>query len=320
MKTYSIAWWNLENYFDVENSPTRTEKLQRTLKGELKGWTEAILDRKTQQLAGIIGQLNAGKGPDLMGVCEVENLAVLQRLTGALADLGRNYQIAHHDTSDNRGIDVAFLYDATLFTAAEQFSHVIVKRTATRDLFQVNFRTAANRLLVVIGNHWPSRSAGIYESEPYRILAGETLSYFCQRIEEVQSDDTPILAMGDFNDEPSNRALTDYALSERNHTKVVYANTPKLLNLMWPLMAQGLGTHYYNNEPTMLDQFMVSGGMLKAKSKLKVPPDSVAVVQLPEMTSTGRYPAPIRFGRPSSGLDLQGFSDHFPIALALEEG
>ncbi len=319
MKTYAVAWWNLENYFDVENSANRTDKLQRTLKGELKGWTEAILERKTQQLARIIRQLNGGRGPDLMGVCEVENPAVVQRLVGALADLGRPYQIAHHDTSDERGIDVAFLYDSSLFTAEEQFSHVIVKRSATRELFQVNFRTAAQRMLVVVGNHWPSRSAGIYESEPYRILAGETLSYFCERIEEVLGDDTPILALGDFNDEPSNRSLTDYALSERNRTKVVYANSPKFLNLMWPLMAQGLGTHYYNNDPTLLDQFLVSGGFLKSKAKVKVVEDSASVVQLPEMTSTKRYPAPIRFGRPSSGLDLNGFSDHFPIALILQE-
>jgi hypothetical protein len=30
--------------FDVENSPNRTDKLQRTLKDELEGWTEDILD------------------------------------------------------------------------------------------------------------------------------------------------------------------------------------------------------------------------------------------------------------------------------------
>jgi excinuclease UvrABC nuclease subunit len=30
--TYYVAWWNLENLFDEENSPLRTEKLQRTIK------------------------------------------------------------------------------------------------------------------------------------------------------------------------------------------------------------------------------------------------------------------------------------------------
>jgi endonuclease/exonuclease/phosphatase family metal-dependent hydrolase len=319
MKTHSVAWWNLENLFDVEGSPARTDKLQRTLKGELKGWTDAILTRKISNLASIIRQLNGGKGPDLMGVCEVENRPVLQRMVDALAPLGRNYLVAHHDTADARGIDVAFLYDGDRFLAEETFSHTIQKRTATRELFQVNFRSAAGRLLVVIGNHWPSRLGGGLESEAYRIIAGETLAYFTSRIEEVQGDDTPILVMGDFNDEPGNRSLMDHAMSSRNRTQVLYASTPRLLNLMWPLLGRGLGSHFYGGEINMLDQFLVSGGMLKSKSTFKTVDDSATVVQLPEMTSTGRYPAPIRFGRPSSGLNQNGFSDHFPITMTVAE-
>ena len=36
MKEYFIAWWNLENLLG-QNFPNRTDKLQRTLKDELKG-------------------------------------------------------------------------------------------------------------------------------------------------------------------------------------------------------------------------------------------------------------------------------------------
>lgn len=318
MKTHSVAWWNVENLFDVEDSPARSDKLNRALKGELKGWNDAILTRKVNNLAAIIGQLNGGRGPDLLGVCEIENRPVLQRLVDALAPLGRNYLVAHHDTADERGIDVAFIYDSAKFLAEETFSHVIQKRTATRELFQVNFRTADGRLLVAVGNHWPSRLGGGRESEAYRIIAGETLAYFLARIEEIKGDDTPILVMGDFNDEPSDRSLTDHALSSRVRNQVLYANTPRLLNLMWPLMGRGLGTHFYETS-AMLDQFLVSGGMLKAKSKIKAVEDSAAIVQLPEMTAPGRYPAPIRFGRPASGLNQSGYSDHFPVTMSLLE-
>ncbi len=318
MKTHSVAWWNVENLFDVEDSPARSDKLNRTLKGELAGWNDATLTRKINNLATIIRQLNGGLGPDLLGLCEIENRPVLQRLVEALAPLGRNYLVAHHDTADERGIDVAFIYDSAKFLAEETFSHFIQKRTATRELFQVNFRTAAGRLLVAVGNHWPSRLGGGRESEAYRIIAGETLAYFLARIEEVKGDDTPILVMGDFNDEPSDRSLTDHALSSRVRNQVLYANTPRLLNLMWPLMGRGLGTHFYESS-AMLDQFLISGGMLKAKSKLQAVAESVAIVQLPEMTEPGRYPVPIRFGRPASGLNQNGFSDHFPITMNLTE-
>ncbi|MCI0485208.1 MAG: endonuclease/exonuclease/phosphatase [Blastocatellia bacterium] len=319
MPDYYAAFWNVENLFDIANSPRRSEKLERTLAGELTGWNTSVLDRKIEQLASIIRQINNGNGPDLLGVCEVENRFVLERLANALVPLDRNYRIAHADTSDNRGIDVAFIYDADLFTAEDQFSHFIVRRTATRDLFQVNFRTAPGRLLAVIGNHWPSRSAGQYESEPYRIIAGETIAYFHERIREVQNDQhVAVLAMGDFNDEPFDRSLIDYALSERGRTKVTRAQSAKFLNLMWPIMGQGIGTHYFDNNANVLDQFLVSKGLVTGNSGIRALIDSTEILRFPEMVGTGLYPVPIRFGRGSS-LNSDGFSDHYPIALRLRE-
>ena len=147
---YYAASWNLENLFDVVDSPQRSDKLQRVLKNELKGWTADVLEKKLDQLAKVIRFMNNNKGPDLLGVCEVENRFVLELLVAKLADLNRPYKIAHDNSQDERGIDVAFIYDESKFIANEQFSHYIQKRTATRDLFQVNFKTASGYLLIVI--------------------------------------------------------------------------------------------------------------------------------------------------------------------------
>jgi len=319
MADYYVAFWNVENLFDVVNSPRRSEKLQRTLGDELTGWTSSVLNRKIRQLASIIIQMNNASGPDILGVCEVENEYVLDLLKNALAPLNRNYRVAHEDTSDRRGIDVAFIYDADLFTAQDQFSHFIVKRLATRDLFQVNFRTNSGRLLVAIGNHWPSRMGGQYESEPYRIIAGETLAYFHERIRQVQNDNNvAVLAMGDFNDEPFNRSMVNHALSHHSRTKVTKARSPRFLNLMWPVLGQGVGTHYYDNTANVLDQFLVSKGLVTGNSGIRVLPDSVKVLDYPEMVKPDDYPVPIRFGRKSS-TNPNGFSDHYPIAVRLRE-
>ncbi len=315
---YYAAFWNVENLFDVANSPRRSEKLQRTLRGELSGWTEARLGRKISQLASIVRKMNEGRGPDLMGVCEVENDHVLQRLAASCSLPGRNYQVAHHDMSDNRGIDVAFLYDANLFSAELTFSHYVVKRTATRDLFQVNFRSAAGTLLVVIGNHWPSRMGGRYETEPYRIMAGETLAYFHERIRQIHGTNVAVLAMGDFNDEPSDRALTNYALSHHMRAKVTRARSAKFLNLTWATMGSGQGTHYHDNTAAVLDQLLVSKGLLTGNSGFLALVDTVEIVRFPEMTAAGTYPVPIRFGR-GAASNPDGYSDHFPIAMRLRE-
>ena len=116
-KARYMAWWNLENLFDEENSLDRTDKVRRALGQSIVGWTPALRDRKISQLASVIVQMNDGAGPDLLGVCEVENRTVLNLLVAELnARLpGRLYQVVHADTSDARGIDVAFLYDPSVF-------------------------------------------------------------------------------------------------------------------------------------------------------------------------------------------------------------
>jgi len=321
MPEHFIAFWNVENLFDVENSAHRPDRLQSQLAGELKGWTEGVLRTKIARLAEVISAMNGGKGPDVLGVCEIENKPVLERLVQALAPLGREYRVAHADTKDKRGIDVAFLFDRRVFKLDAFFHHFILKRAATRDLAQVNLvAKGSGRELIVVGNHWPSRLNGKFESEPYRILAGETLAYFHLRILQEKGKDAAVVAMGDFNDELFDRSLTEYALSTRSREKVIRSQAaPRLYNLMWPLAGAGEGTHYFENFPNLLDQFLVSRGIVKANTPFRVRPGSVRIERFAKMVSTGPYPKPIRFGRPSSGFNDKGYSDHFPISMVLDE-
>jgi hypothetical protein len=318
---YQFAFWNLENLFDIESAPPRRrgDKVKRAIGNDIKGWTKALLDKKVGQLASIIRQMNDGRGPDFLGVCEVENMYVMNLLVQSLAPLGRTYAIVHHNTRDRRGIDVGFIYDKTLFAAEERFNHFVMRRTATRDILQVNFRTSKGRLLVVIGNHWPSRSGGEEASAVYRAIAGETLAYFHERILEVTKPETPVLAMGDFNDEPFDPSLVDYALSTRSRQKVLNANVPHFLNLMWQITGQNLGTHYFDNFPNVLDQFLANKNLVKEDAPITAQPDSVKVVCFPEMVSPGDYPKPVPFGGMGKPINEDGFSDHFPIAVTLIE-
>ena len=181
MDQHFIAWWNLENLFDVEDTPPpdRPEWLASALANELKGWTAEVLAKKIARLVWVIKQMNSGAGPDLLGVCEVENRNVLLQLVDALGGLGRNYQVIHHPSDDGRGIDVAFVYDADKYEwDGVVYDCAVQKRSATRDIIQANLTTAKGRDFIVIGNHWPSRSGGEYKSAPYRMMVGEILSYW----------------------------------------------------------------------------------------------------------------------------------------------
>lgn len=321
---YYIAWWNLENLFDVIDSNDRPEWLQSKLKSELEGWDATVLNKKITQLSHVFTQLNEGNGPDILGVCEVENRAVLEKLLDSIDIPGRRYAVVHSDTKDARGIDIAFIYDSRLFYKPRKrdiFHHVVLKRNATRDILQVNFKTktAQKTEFVVIGNHWPSRLGGEFKSEPYRIIAAETLSYWLERIPEIFQKEVAVIVMGDFNDEPFNRSISEYALGLKDSSKVrsKRSQNPYLFNLMWRLQEDGIGTHYYNGWG-MLDQILVNRAALLNESGLQMIPETCGIFNNVQLIKSGK---PRRFGRPSSASshDTEGFSDHLPVFVKCRE-
>ncbi len=173
---------------------------------------------------------------------------------------------------------------------------------------------------LVFGNHWPSRSGGQYESAGYRAIAGEALGYFHQRVLDVLGDDTPVLAMGDFNDEPFDTSLVRHALSTRQAAKVRNATTrPLLWNLMWPPAGTPDGTFYLNNEPNLLDQFLVNTNMTAPQAPLQARAETVQIHKPPPMVNGGDYPKPVPFGGMGKPVDPDGFSDHFAITLTITE-
>lgn len=323
---HHIYWWNLENLFDIEFSPRRPEWLQKELKTELKGWTEAILDKKIEQLCSILKKMNSGAGPDILGVCEIENEFVVKKLMEKVgSEIGRTYKVLHRDTKDQRGIDIAIIYDQTMYhDDGKIFSLEIMKRTHTRDLFQVNLTSTAGNELITIGNHWPSRLGGKYESEPYRIMVAETLSYWIQRIHEIKAEedhieDPAIVVMGDFNDQPYDRSINDYLKSTSNIERVKNARTPTLFNTMFPFLDEKFGTHVFGNEINLLDQFHVSKSLIVNSLNHPFKFVSSQILKFPELVK-GEYNTPKRFSRPSeSDFNVSGYSDHLPIELIIQE-
>jgi hypothetical protein len=229
----NIAFWNLGNLFDSFNDPI-SDDFHFT---PSKGWTETTQSAKVANLASVIDAMFDGTGPDLLGVCEVENEATLQQLVNAVQVRGDLVVMHFDDGPDVRGIDCALIYSNQIFEPFEILTpeppapkgHVIHNRYPTRDIFEVPLRVLENGSeLIVYVNHWPSRSQGRYETEPLRIAAANQLGRLIdQRLKFTRKQllDLPdteasmqkvqqrwsrnILAMGDFNDEPFNRSLLE---------------------------------------------------------------------------------------------------------------
>lgn len=340
MAEHYLAFWNVENLFGPEDHPHRIDWVGRKMASDLRGWTQAVYERKLDQLARIIVQMNDGVGPDILGVCEVEDRHVLLDLVAKLGPLGRNYAVLHADNQhDQRGIDTAFIYDADRYSADPDliFSHFVIRRTGTRDILQCTFRTPEDRELILLANHWPSRSGGAIESAGFRATAGETLGYWHMRIQEEARDRTRacILAMGDFNDDPFDPSLRFNANSTRERGDVERARSAKFYNLAWEYLTWQTkahdgstrnmnGTLYHGSDGNVFDQILVGRPLLDGgAANFKVVDGSAHVVAFPEMVSHRTGEGSFRFGlpkgKPDKNLNLDGFADHFPIAVRLRE-
>jgi endonuclease/exonuclease/phosphatase family metal-dependent hydrolase len=334
---YRICFWNLENLFAPENFPTREPWIARTIASDLAGWTDALFRRKISQLATIIAQLANGAGPDILGVCEVENRFVLdvlaEEISGRLA--ARNYGVVHADsTLDKRGIDTAFIVDQNVFTVEPNtiFSHFVIRRTGTRDILQATFHAHTGHELVALCNHWPSRSGGVEESAGFRETAGETLGYWHERIREERGDDIPVIALGDFNDDPFNNSLRYNANAWRERGDVERSRSAKFYNLAWRYLSQDCvdhrgdprtidGTLYYGNDGNVFDQILVNRSLLNGERGLTVLEESVGIDAISQMVDHRVNAGPIRFGLPkgnaTQNVNTDGFSDHFPVSVTV---
>ncbi len=229
----NVAFWNLENLFDTIDDPISND-FDFT---PTRGWTATTQAAKVANLASVLDAMFDGTGPDLLGICEVENEATLQQLVDAVTVRNDLQVLAFNDGPDIRGIDCALIYSNQIFqpiniVAPEPpapMGHVVHNRYPTRDIFEASLRVITNGAeLLVYVNHWPSRSRGRYETEPLRIAAANhlgrlidsRLKYTRQHLlslNDTQADmdlvqerwNRNVIAMGDFNDEPFSRSLLE---------------------------------------------------------------------------------------------------------------
>lgn len=320
--TLYLAFWNLQNLFDTIDDPDKNDE-QFLPAGELE-WTEDRLDKKKYNLARVIRSMNNNRGPDILGVCEVENQSIIDSLHHKyLSDL--NYKSAYIESPDNRGIDNGIIFKKDKFRLLNIQADTVKLSDGwpTRLILGVNLLTTENEKITIFVNHWPSRSGGQMESEPNRIEAAKTLRNAVDRIFEKESE-AKIFIIGDFNDEPTDISLIENLKANPIRCDSIIAEievepSEELFNLSYQAYESGLGSYKYRDDWNMLDQIIVSGSLI-TDDELKYICDSFEVYK-PEflVTRTGKYegtPFPTYGGRRYLG----GYSDHFPVVAKFLKG
>jgi endonuclease/exonuclease/phosphatase family metal-dependent hydrolase len=307
---FYVASWNVQNLFDLEDDPDVELDEEFTPDGP-RHWTGERLERKLSNLASVIRKMHGGRGPEVLGLCEVENRKVVERLVEKLAPLGRKYEIVHQDSPSDRGIDCALVFDANVFALREARFH-FVDAEKTRDILEARLRRNEVDLFVFV-NHWPSRN----NDEWQRIKAADVLR---KRIDEVLAadDKADILLAGDFNDEPENISVKDHL-----RAVAIGGELPPgaLVNTTTALEAAGKGTFVWDNAWQLIDQIIISQGLLddegyhwKANSTERIEFPEV-LTQPVEAGSIARPLGSYSF----EGYEEKGHSDHLAVGCVLVE-
>lgn len=343
----NIVFWNLENFFDYFDDGGSSSDADFSSRGSRR-WTKARFAKKCNMIGKALLWMGEnycadGEPPAFVGVAEVENAFVLNRLVNSPVLKKLNYGYVHYDSPDRRGIDVALLYRCDVVRVlSSRPVHIYGDDGAvmrTRDILYVyaellseasgpdvaasppdnkceGLSVKPSRIHLLV-NHHPSKFSGAKASMRGRELAMTALRDVCDSIMRVS--DAPIVAMGDFNDTPDGRQFTLIG--------------GQLKNLAEPLSERGEGSIRYDGRWEFIDHFLV-GNMTCSDSGRDVSREGTAengaddrpdedggcgafemgVVQVPFLMTVDRAHTGFKPMRTYVGPRyVGGVSDHCPI-------
>ena len=313
----TLMFYNVENLFDTESNPEKQDD-EFTPESE-KAWDLEKYQKKLDDIASVIKAVDTGELPEIVGLCEVENLKVLEDLVLAKDIKRGNYGIVHHESPDTRGIDCALLYNMEEFRVISSEAIPVTfpfdSAITTRDILYVEGKTKDNETLHLFVNHWTSRWGGEKETEPKRLFCAVSLR---KAVDMVLNDDAraKIIIMGDFNDEPTNRSVFEMLLANNKRKN---AGDRELYNLMYDAHNErNEGSYYYRGTWNMLDQIIVSRQVLKDASGWHAGYEDGKILKADFMLYYDENRKDYVPNRSYGGPEYYGgISDHLPVYLSL---
>lgn len=298
-----VAFYNVENLFDTLNTEG-TNDGEYTPESK-KAWNTEKYQQKLAHLNQVIASIDSNGPLAVLGLCEVENYAVVNDLvnTGMLAS--RGFKIVHQESPDFRGIDVAFLYDSNKVEVLNsQWLRVnLTENKTTREILRVDTKSKLGEVSFYV-NHWPSRWGGTEKSKPKRIAAATRLR---QNLDSLLAEKPKqkVVIMGDLNDYPTNQSVLHVLDADSVLNQGLY-------NATWDIhKKEGVGTHAYKGHWGVLDHIIISNNLAPLVDTVYVHKKNFMCYQnrkgewMPSRTYSGKK----YYG---------GYSDHMPIVLKLK--
>lgn len=314
---YAVGFYNLENLFDTIHQQGKND--YEFLPDGVNKWSTKKYSNKIKNIAMVLDDMASSvpsSGLAAVGVCEVENAAVLRDLVSCEPLVRRGWSFAHFEGPDSRGVDCALLYNPKLFkpTDAWLVPYTAAKRDTTYITrgFLVVKGEIGGEVLHLIVNHWPSR----YAKSPVRERAGVLVRQLKDSI--VGADPkAKVIVLGDLNDNPDNKSVSESLGAVRN--KKDASTAVSLYNPWWNILRQeGRGTQKYRGKWNLFDQIMVNGNLVNGGNSVLGFYKAEIFSRDYMFQSKGKYKGSIKRTH-AGGVWLNGYSDHLPVIVYLRK-
>jgi len=236
--------------------------------------------------------------PDLVALCEVENDSAMIALTKRSLLRKAGYEYVMTSSPDERGIDVALMYQPFSFRLLGYHS-IRIKRLPdtrpTRDILYAKGMLMNDDTLHVFVVHAPSRRGGEQASRPYRMQVASQLASSVDSLYALH-DRAKIIITGDFNDYDDSPALRYL----QNHHLINISKDAKGRN-------GAKGTYRYHGEWRSLDHMLCSPALLEHRMMCEI--GDLPFLLADDEKYGGKKPFRTYLGPKYLG----GYSDHLPL-------
>ncbi len=164
-----IMFYNVENMFDILDDPLTED--DEFMPDGLRRWNGSRYNKKLNSVYKAIIAAGEWSPPAIVGFCEIENRKVLEDLVYGTGLSNFKYGIIHGESPDPRGIDVCMIFRKDIVRVIEYKSwipHSVDRNDFhSRSVLYVKCAILHDTIHLMI-NHWPSKRGGVLPGEPLR--------------------------------------------------------------------------------------------------------------------------------------------------------
>jgi hypothetical protein len=306
--TEKVMFYNVENFFDTfDDSLTDDNDF---LPEGLMRWNLTRYNKKVNSLYKTIVAAGEWEPPAIVAFCEIESRKVLEDLIYGTNLSKFNYGIIHQESPDRRGIDVCLIYrkNAAEVLSFEYLIPEVLKNQNfnSRSVLYARIISGSDTIHYFV-NHWPSRRGGVLAGEYTRLQIASMLKGKVDSILTRSQNTAKIIILGDFNCTPDDKDIQSVLGGD------------SLTDLSGHINGKGIGTYRYMGRWEMIDQVIVSKGILNCKNGIYTGPGLLSVFH-PDflLKKDTKYPGSSPYSTYTGYRYQGGYSDHLPVILELK--